>query len=305
MILSCPSCSAKYMVSAETIGPKGRNVRCQKCGNQWFQAAEKDSLDDLISRIQSEEFDEIGFDDAGRGKGTDNDRTPRKRSLRQMIKDWIFQFQDWKRQKFLNWRLKRHKMQNSIHSLTFAVWPSRRDVVQRTSSAALAFILISVLALGLLWAHPAITKTYPPSQKIYTLLGIGPVDNDGNGSARGDELEKIFAIDHLTIQDGKVAGELINLTSSSKAVPRLVFSLMDAHEQIIETQTYDLSEKLLKAEAILPFSVSLPQEGGTDKSQATRITIRLAPAAEKQTHQDSAPSTHSPVLTSPPSHATP
>lgn len=298
MILSCPACSAKYMVSAETIGPKGRNVRCQKCGNHWFQAAEKDSLDDLISRIQSEEFDEIGFDDAGRSKGTDNDHTPRKRSLNQVIKDWIFQFQDWKRQKFLNWRLKCHKMQNLIHNLTFAVWPSRHDIVRRTSSAALSFILISALVLGLLWAHPAVTKTYPAAQKIYALLGIGRTHST-------NELEKIFAIDHLAIQDSMVTGELINLTGSDKAVPRLVLSFMDAHEQIIKTQTHDLPEKLLKAEAILPFSVPLPQEGDADKSQATRMTIRLAAATENQAHQGSAPSTHSPALTSTPSPATP
>lgn len=47
MILNCPACSAKFMVSAEALGPNGRDVRCGKCGHTWFQAGAHDSLDEL------------------------------------------------------------------------------------------------------------------------------------------------------------------------------------------------------------------------------------------------------------------
>ena len=35
MIISCPSCSAKYLVSTEDIGP-GRQVKCTRCNYSWF-----------------------------------------------------------------------------------------------------------------------------------------------------------------------------------------------------------------------------------------------------------------------------
>ncbi len=37
MILTCPECSAKFVVKSEAIGPKGRKVKCAKCAHKWFQ----------------------------------------------------------------------------------------------------------------------------------------------------------------------------------------------------------------------------------------------------------------------------
>ncbi|MDO8288170.1 MAG: DUF3426 domain-containing protein [Parvibaculum sp.] len=38
MIITCPSCSARYPVDASSFAPAGRKVRCAKCGNTWHQA---------------------------------------------------------------------------------------------------------------------------------------------------------------------------------------------------------------------------------------------------------------------------
>jgi predicted Zn finger-like uncharacterized protein len=39
MILTCPTCSAQFVVDPVQLGSKGRKVRCGKCGNQWQATA--------------------------------------------------------------------------------------------------------------------------------------------------------------------------------------------------------------------------------------------------------------------------
>ena len=59
MILNCPSCSAKFMVSAAALGASGRDVRCGKCGHMWFVEPPRDSLDELqnlVDKIETEDL---------------------------------------------------------------------------------------------------------------------------------------------------------------------------------------------------------------------------------------------------------
>jgi len=44
MILTCPDCSTRYLAKPESIGENGRTVRCSKCSNTWFVAAESDTV---------------------------------------------------------------------------------------------------------------------------------------------------------------------------------------------------------------------------------------------------------------------
>lgn len=37
MILTCPSCSSRYLADPASLEPAGRMVRCANCGHSWFQ----------------------------------------------------------------------------------------------------------------------------------------------------------------------------------------------------------------------------------------------------------------------------
>ncbi len=39
MQLTCPNCSARYLVDPAAIGPSGRTVQCFRCGHQWQEHA--------------------------------------------------------------------------------------------------------------------------------------------------------------------------------------------------------------------------------------------------------------------------
>src|SRR5581483_9463480 len=42
MIVTCPSCSTRYIVDPKALGPTGRMVRCAACKHTWMQAAPAD-----------------------------------------------------------------------------------------------------------------------------------------------------------------------------------------------------------------------------------------------------------------------
>ena len=43
MILTCPSCTTRYMVDPANLGAEGRYVRCGKCSHTWRQAPPPDA----------------------------------------------------------------------------------------------------------------------------------------------------------------------------------------------------------------------------------------------------------------------
>jgi predicted Zn finger-like uncharacterized protein len=42
MILTCSSCSTRYLVDPAQLGESGRMVRCAKCGHSWMQVPPAD-----------------------------------------------------------------------------------------------------------------------------------------------------------------------------------------------------------------------------------------------------------------------
>lgn len=48
MLISCTSCNSKYLVNSADLKPNGRDVKCAKCGYQWFLSPKLDEKDKVI-----------------------------------------------------------------------------------------------------------------------------------------------------------------------------------------------------------------------------------------------------------------
>lgn len=45
MIVTCPSCDTRFSVPQSALGPRGRTLRCARCGHKWHQDAEHHAED--------------------------------------------------------------------------------------------------------------------------------------------------------------------------------------------------------------------------------------------------------------------
>ncbi len=59
MILTCPNCASRFMLSAQMLAPEGRRVRCSACREQWFQLPDPDELLENIERQMAEIPDSV------------------------------------------------------------------------------------------------------------------------------------------------------------------------------------------------------------------------------------------------------
>lgn len=53
MILTCPKCASRFLISAQALAPEGRKVKCSACSEMWFQLPDPDELIKDIEDIES------------------------------------------------------------------------------------------------------------------------------------------------------------------------------------------------------------------------------------------------------------
>lgn len=60
MIVTCSSCSKRYLVDSRALGAAGRSVRCASCGHSWFQTPPEDAEQAIPLPPPVESDDEFG-----------------------------------------------------------------------------------------------------------------------------------------------------------------------------------------------------------------------------------------------------
>ncbi len=134
MILSCSACSTRFLVDPALLAPKGRMVRCAKCGHQWMQTPSEDVAED-VAEDAATDSPEISAEDAAPPPleagpraiptGSDLPAFPRKPARRGGAVGWV----------------------------------------------ALAVVVIAVLGGGTV-ARDEIVAVWPPAAQLYELAGL-------------------------------------------------------------------------------------------------------------------------------------
>lgn len=217
------------MVPAEAIGDTGRDVRCKKCAHTWFQQSEKESLDALISRIQSSDIveDDISFDDL-KSLGR-----PKKVEPAGIMA-----------------RLKALFVKN--HSLSKESSP----VLKYVASGMVALAVVSVLLWGACVERLKVASAIPSLAPVFADMGFRMSPYEMVNPEEALIVEKVELVADKNGQN--IKGNLINLTSGEIKLPRIGVTYLDAKGESINQNTYKLALVSLKKEANISFSLPVP-----------------------------------------------
>lgn len=216
MLITCPTCATRYTVSAASVGPEGRKVRCAKCGHTWQQyrvpersGPETRMMDDEATELRMPTRETRSMGGEARGKGRGGRRLP---------VGWI----------------------------------------------AFGVVLAGIVAGGLL-ARAAIVDAWPPSARLYALVGL-PVDPPGAGL----KLQGVRS-EHR-VENGAalliVEGRIVNDSDRERAVPKLRAVTLDAEKKPLKSWTIEPSQT-----GLLPGEVAIFQSAEADPGAAAEVMI--------------------------------
>lgn len=226
MIITCPDCSKKYSVKAESIGPKGRTVRCKSCGNSWHQdppgakpAAPAAPAPAPVSSAGDEEMtpppfarDGAAGGDFGAGQydgdvdagfeGADRipDPPPFPRQLNR-----------------------------------------NDDPAPKSKKGIVGWILFLLIIIGVgagaYFAKDALINAWPPIAKMYDMVGLD-VPHVGEGldiKEMPPTREEEDGVDVLVVR-----AEIVNISKVDRSLPYLLIELLDPLDRVVQRKKVPL-----------------------------------------------------------------
>lgn len=232
MIVTCPSCSARYAVDADKIGPSGRRVKCAKCGHTWQQ--EPPELEEEV--VAAPEPERPGIGEEAREPDDDDFSPDLDDDFRSQIEASADEFRPGRR----------------------STGKEYLPAVPRTSSrwpARLAWLLLLVVVLsaigGTIAFRDSVIAALPAAKKLYDAAGLMPVPPEERIGVRGvsHAYEKVDGADVL-----KIEGELVNTADVPGDVPDLRVLFVDDAGAILKRWTFAPPERRMLPGEVVKFS---------------------------------------------------
>jgi len=238
MILTCPSCATRYSVDEAKFPASGRQVRCAKCGHNWFQPgpAPEEAESEAVVMPEPAPAPEPAAADA-----------PAPEPAR--------------------------SRPSYAATSSYAAQNDLREPVSMGTRAAVAAGWAGLIAVVLLIGYSAvryrqeITVIWPQSAGVYNTLGM-------KVSAQGLDFDKVDS--HRDSEDGQVVlavtGLIVNHGSHEMPVPNVLVTLSDASNHELYHWNFAVSVPTLKPGKSVPFMTRL----SSPPAAARHLEVRFA-----------------------------
>jgi predicted Zn finger-like uncharacterized protein len=246
MILTCPSCSMRYLIADSAIGAEGRKVRCASCSHEWYQEG-----------AQAETFRQV------LEKEEDTVAKPPVEPIPESVKP-----------------IPQGSSVPVIHTPKI----STEGMLGRMTGYGAAAAICILFIVALVMIRQPVARAWPPSLLLYDLVGA-KVTLPGEGLII-DRVKATAAIQPDGQGSLIVRGSVINLKDFDLSVPRILATLWKDDGSALESWIIDLPHETLKAEQSFDFEAEYPGVPAEAKSVnltfAAFIQKHDTPAAEEK-----------------------
>ncbi|PCI33861.1 MAG: hypothetical protein COB54_02350 [Alphaproteobacteria bacterium] len=275
MILTCPECSARYVVDPKALLPNGRVVRCAKCKHSWTEAAP--DIDTAIVEVEESESPPISE------TASENVSDPVPESVQNPD-----QGSDITEDEFAIQRTRRKKRPRPLPK------GSNLPALQNHKYGQILWgwyglgAFVALFITSFLVFQTTISHAWPPSQKLYRALGLeshGGQNSPNSDQGTHDTSPEIPPEEQFKIEDTvpsktlngslvtlKIDGNITNLTDQTLKLPLLRIALKDDHGEILREWTFKSSDATISEGEKVSFTTSLPNP----PDKATSIIVTFA-----------------------------
>jgi predicted Zn finger-like uncharacterized protein len=256
MIISCPACSTRYTVDPSGFLPKGRKVRCAKCGDTWHQDPPKDVAKTLDAADEVREAPAPAPEKptAPPPPASDEDQAPPVSSASSASAG--------------SEAVAARRMASFRKALT------RWRLAQVAGFAALGLFVITTLYLVYAYKDDLVAA-WPATASLYALLNepVYPQSMEFQNVAYEHQYENGLPVLAIT-------GEVINVGGDRQPVPRVRVGLRDEGQNELYAWTFAVPEGSLEPQETAEFVTRL----SSPPLDAHDLEIRFLEAEEQTEH---------------------
>lgn len=275
MILTCPECSARYVVDPTALLPDGRRVRCAKCKHSWKEPAPH--VDTPM--VDAAEAESPAVQETAQPK----QKEPEVKAPVAPETSETPETPESAEEEFAIRRNRRKKRPRPIpKGSNLPALQGHKHGDSLWGWYSLGGFVVLIIASFLIF-QTSISEIWPPSQKLYRALGL-----DNHGASTGEHAVKeekvpyheLFKIENTVpgkTRVGKlvtltVKGNIRNLTDETLPLPLLKITLKNNRGKTVREWTFKPATATISEGQKVPYSTSLPNP----PDDATSISVTFA-----------------------------